>query len=228
MIDRNDGAYIDAWRVFRILSEFVDGFETMTDIGPSVSIFGSARVPPDNKYYKQGVLVAQKIAQKGFAIITGGGHGIMEAANKGAQEGKGRSCGINVNLPFETDSNPYIDPKYRLNFRYFFVRKVMFVRYAKAFVFLPGGFGTLDELFETLTLIQTRKIKKIPIILFGKSYWEGMVNWLRQTVLAENHLSPEDFDRFTVTDDPDEVVRLIEEHFKETGSAPTYDLSENM
>lgn len=214
----------DAWRMFRILSEFVDGFETMTDIGPSVSIFGSARVSPSHPYYLLGVEVARKIAKKGFAIITGGGPGIMEAANKGAQEAKGRSCGININLPFEADSNPYIDPKYRLNFRYFFVRKVMFVRFAQAFVFLPGGFGTLDELFEALTLIQTKKIRSFPIFLIGSGYWEGLVDWLRKTVLKEKNLLADDFDLFTVTDDPDEVADCIEDHFKATGIVPTFDL----
>lgn len=216
--------YFDAWRVFRIISEFVDGFETMTDIGPSVSIFGSARVGVEHPYYQLGKQVAKKIAEKGFAIITGGGPGIMEAANHGAQDGHGKSCGINVNLPFETESNMYIDPKYRLNFRYFFVRKVMFIRYAQAFVFLPGGFGTLDELFEALTLIQTNKIRKFPIFLIGVKYWEGLLGWLKEKALNEQLLKNEDFDLVKITDDPDEVANLIEKHYKATGQTPTYDL----
>ncbi len=179
----------DAWRVFRIISEFVDGFESMTYIGPSVSIFGSARLSPDSPYYQLAVNVAHHITLKGFAIITGGGPGIMEAANKGAQEGKGNSCGLAIDLPFEDKPNLYIDPKYHLKFRYFFVRKVMFIRYAQGYVFLPGGYGTLDELFEALTLIQTRKIKPFPIYLMGKAYWQEMLKWIEGTMLkARMHL----------------------------------------
>lgn len=215
----------DAWRIFRILSEFVDGFETMADIGPSVSIFGSARQKEaSDPYYKLGTEVARKIAEKGLAVITGGGPGIMEAANRGAQEAKGRSCGINITLPFEADSNPYVDPKYRLHFRYFFVRKVMFIRYAQAFVFLPGGFGTMDELFEALTLIQTKKIRSFPIFLMGTTYWKGLIDWLKMTVLKEKNLNPEDFDLLTITDDPDEVASAIEDHFRAAGIMPTLDL----
>ncbi len=217
---------LDAWRVFRIISEFVDGFETMTNIGPSVTIFGSARTPPDHVYYKQGIEVGKKIAQKGFAVITGGGPGLMEAANRGAQEGKGISCGISITLPFEAEPNKYIHPKYRLDFRYFFVRKVMFVRYAQAFVFLPGGYGTLDELFEVLTLIQTEKIRPIPIFLFGSKYWHGLTEWLHKTVLAERNLDSKDLALFTVTDDPDAIASAIEKHFREAGIAPTFDLSQ--
>jgi len=215
----------DAWRVFRILSEFVDGFETMTDIGPSVSIFGSARTPQSHPSYQLGVEVGKKIAAKGFAIITGGGPGLMEAANKGAQEAKGRSCGINISLPYEGSSNPFIDLRYHLHFRYFFVRKVMFVRYAQAFVFLPGGYGTLDELFEALTLIQTKKIRSFPIFLIGTTYWKGLIDWMTNTVLAEKNLLPEEFSLFTMTDDIDFVADSIERHFKESGVTPTFDLS---
>ena len=214
----------ESWRIFRILSEFVDGFETMTNIGPSVTFFGSARTPPEHRFYNVGVDVAKKVAEKGFAVISGGGPGMMEAANKGAQEAKGRSCGINIALPFEVESNPYIDKRYELNFRYFFVRKVMFVRYAQAFVFLPGGFGTLDEMFEVLTLIQTKKIRTIPIFLVGTEYWKGLIDWMKSVILAEKHLDPEDFDLFTVTDDAQLVADKIEEHFKTMGGAPTYDL----
>lgn len=204
----------DAWRVFRIISEFVDGFETLTNLGPSVSIFGSARLPPESKYYKMGEDVAKHISQKGFAIITGGGPGIMEAANKGAQEVKGRSCGLAIDLPMETLPNPYIDPKYELSFRYFFVRKVMFIRYAQGFVFLPGGYGTLDELFEALTLIQTQKIKSFPIYLMGKEYWMSMLDWLKETVLSHDCISKSDLDLFQITDDPEEVANGIERHYQ--------------
>lgn len=204
----------DSWRVFRIISEFVEGFETMTNIGPSVSIFGSARLPPDSIYYNLAVEVAKHIAKKGFAIITGGGPGIMEAANKGAQEVNGNSCGLAVDLPFESEPNGFIDPKYRLSFRYFFVRKVMFIRYAQGYVFLPGGFGTLDELFEALTLIQTKKIKAFPIYLMGRSYWVEMLKWIEQTMLAEGCISATDFDLFHITDDPEEVANGIERHYQ--------------
>lgn len=222
--DSNKPVFGDAWRIFRILSEFVDGFETMTQMGPSVSVFGSARVAPNHRYYQLSVEVSKKIAEKGFGIITGGGPGIMEGANKGAQEGKGRSCGVSINLPFEDEYNPFIDRKYRLSCRYFFVRKVMFVRYAQAFVFLPGGFGTLDELFEVLTLLQTNKIKEIPIFLMGSEYWKGMVDWLKNTSLKENYITQTDMDRIIVTDDPDFVATKIEEYFQVIGKAPTYDL----
>ncbi len=204
----------DSWRVFRIISEFVDGFENMTNIGPSVSIFGSARLPPDSIYYKLAVEVAQQIARKGFAIITGGGPGIMEAANKGAQEGNGRSCGLAIDLPFESETNRFIDLKYRLTFRYFFIRKVMFIRYAQGYVFLPGGFGTMDELFEALTLIQTQKIKPFPIYLMGKVYWDKMLDWIKETMIPQGCISEEDFKMFLVTDDPEEVANGVERHYQ--------------
>lgn len=204
----------DAWRVFRILAEFVEGFETLTDLGPSVSIFGSARFPPDSIYYKLGVEVAKHIARKGFAVITGGGPGIMEAANKGAQDVKGRSCGLAIDLPMETEPNTYIDSKYKLSFRYFFVRKVMFIRYAQGYVFLPGGYGTLDELFEALTLIQTQKIKPFPIYLMGKDYWVQMLSWIKETMLAHGCISPSDLEMFQITDDPEEVANGIERHYQ--------------
>lgn len=220
-----DKHHLDAWRVFRILSELVDGFETMTDIGPSVSIFGSARLKPEHPYYILATEVSKKIAKKGFAIITGGGPGIMEAANRGAFEVQGKSCGINIDLPFEPESNPYINRKYNLNFRYFFVRKVMFVRYAQAFVFLPGGYGTLDELFEALTLIQTKRIRKFPIFLMGKDYWKGLIDWVQGTLLAAQNIAREDLSLYTLTDNPDEVADTIEKHYKEQGLRPTFDLS---
>lgn len=216
MLDKqkSDLDTIDSWRVFRIISEFVEGFETMTDIGPSVSIFGSARTKPDTPSYRLAEEVSNKIAKKGFAIITGGGPGIMEAANKGAKSAKGRSCGLSINLPFEVEANPYVDNKFNLNFRYFFIRKVMFVRYAQAFVVLPGGFGTLDEFFEALTLLQTMKISSFPIYLMGKEYWKGLIDWLKHIALEEETISPEDFDLITITDDTDEVANGIEAHYK--------------
>ncbi len=203
----------DAWRVFRILAEFVDGFETMTSIGPSVSLFGSAQIKENDPYYNIASKLASKIAQKGFAIITGGGPGIMEAANEGAKMGGGPSCGLTIDLPYEEAPNPFIDNKYLLKFRYFFVRKVMFVRYAQAFVVLPGGFGTLDELFEALTLIRTQKIKPFPIYLVGKKYWSGLLDWLRDCVAAHRNIAVEDLDLLTVTDDLDEIANGIEAHY---------------
>jgi uncharacterized protein (TIGR00730 family) len=204
----------DSWRVFRIVSEFVDGFENMTNLGPSVSIFGSARLTDKSPYYQMGIDIAQQIAKKGFAIITGGGPGLMEAANKGAQSAKGSSCGLVIDLPFESEPNPYIDHKHRLKFRYFFVRKVMFIRYAQGFVFLPGGFGTMDELFEALTLIQTKKITPFPIYLMGKEYWKGMLAWLKDTVLVNDCIVASDFDLIQITDDPEEVANGIERHYQ--------------
>jgi hypothetical protein len=204
----------DSWRVFRIVSEFVDGFETMTNIGPSVSIFGSARLSSESPYYKMGIDVAEHIAKKGFAIITGGGPGIMEAANKGAQMANGKSCGLGVDLSFEPDLNPFIDKRFRLNFRYFFVRKVMFIRYAQGYVFLPGGFGTMDELFEALTLIQTQKINPFPIYLMGKDYWSGLLDWIKNTMIEQKCVSPKDLDLIVVTDNPDEVANGIERHYQ--------------
>ena len=204
----------DAWRVFRILSEFVDGFENMTNIGPSVSIFGSARLKPATVYYNLAIDVAQHVSRKGFAIITGGGPGIMEAANKGAQSVAGKSCGLSIDLPMESLSNSFIDLKYNLRFRYFFVRKVMFIRYAQGYVFLPGGVGTLDELFEALTLIQTKKIRPFPIYMMGKAYWEGLMDWIKATVLAHECISVEDLDLIHITDDPEEVANGIERHYQ--------------
>lgn len=204
----------DSWRVFRIISEFVDGFETMTNIGPSVSIFGSARLQPETKYYDMAIDVAQHIAKKGFAIITGGGPGIMEAANKGAQLVRGASCGLSIDLPHESASNSFIDPKYNLHFRYFFIRKVMFIRYAQGYVFLPGGYGTLDELFEALTLIQTKKIHPFPIYMMGKSYWAGLMDWIQDVMVNETCISLDDLNLLHITDDPAEVANGIERHFQ--------------
>lgn len=204
----------DSWRVFRIISEFVDGFETMTNIGPSVSIFGSARLQPSSPYYALAIEAAQHISKKGFAIITGGGPGIMEAANKGAQSASGASCGLSISLPTEAASNAFIDQRYNLKFRYFFIRKVMFIRYAQGYVFLPGGLGTLDELFEALTLIQTKKIRYFPIYLMGKSYWEGIIDWLIKVALQHQCITEEDLKLFQITDDPEEVANGIERHYQ--------------
>jgi len=200
----------DSWTVFKIMSEFVDGFETLSNIGPCVSIFGSARTKPDNPYYKLGVEIAEKLGEVGFGIITGGGPGIMEAGNRGAQNVKASSVGLDIDLPFEKGANPYIDQDKLISFNYFFVRKVMLVKYAQAFVVLPGGFGTLDELFEALTLIQTRKIDRFPVVLVGKSYWTGLIDWIKSTMLAqEGNISEKDLELFEILDDSDEVVKHI-------------------
>lgn len=215
MINTTDVFANDSWRVFRIISEFVEGFETMTKLGPSVSIFGSARLQPATPYYNLAIDVAEQITKKGFAIITGGGPGIMEAANKGAQAAGGRSCGLAIDLPLEAGLNQFIDREYALKFRYFFVRKVMFIRYAQGFVFLPGGFGTCDELFEALTLIQTQKIRRFPVYLMGKEYWAGMMEWIEKVMLQEQGcISPEDLKLITITDDPAEVANGIERHYQ--------------
>ncbi len=200
----------EPWRIFRIMAEFVEGTEEMARIMPAVSIFGSARTKPGTKYYDMGVQVAKLISEAGFNIITGGGPGVMEAANKGAKAGgKGESVGLNIELPFEQSSNPYITKL--LSFRYFFVRKVMFLKYASAIVVLPGGFGTLDEFFECLTLIQTRKMPARPVYLMGTDFWRGMIKWLQEEMLAEGNINPEDMDLFTITDDPQVVLSGIME-----------------
>ncbi|OGN56929.1 MAG: Rossman fold protein, TIGR00730 family [Chlamydiae bacterium RIFCSPHIGHO2_12_FULL_44_59] len=214
---------IDAWRVFRIMAEFVDGFETMTFLGPSVAIFGATnQYPKEPRYYDLVEIIVEKIVHKGFGIITGGGPGIMERANKGAQQAKGRSCGLCIKLPSEPKPNPYIDEAYALNFRYFFVRKVMFVRYAQAFVVLPGGFGTLDELFEALTLIQTEKIKFFPVYLVGSNYWKGLLDWIKNTVLANGNIQPKDLDLIRLVDDPDEIADGIEQHYRKSQSLENF------
>ncbi len=198
----------DAWRVFKIMGEFVDGFQTLQELGcPAVSIFGSARTAPHDPMYKQCVTTARLLGDAGFGIITGGGPGIMEAANRGAREAGVASVGCNIELPFEQGSNRYVDTS--IDFRYFFVRKTMFIKYAEGFVNFPGGFGTLDELFEALTLIQTGKVRNFPVVLFGKDYWKGMVDWLRERVADERKISPEDLDLFCVTDSPEEVVEHV-------------------
>ena len=217
----------NSWTMFKVISELVEGFESLNEMGPCVSIFGSARTQPDNPYYKKAVDIARLLTEAGYGVITGGGPGIMEAGNKGAFLVGGKSVGLNINLPFEQSHNQFIDPDKNLNFRYFFVRKVMFVKFAQAFVILPGGFGTMDELFEVLTLIQTRKISKVPVILVGAEFWGGLKGWI-QTVMQEkeNNIAAHDLDLLPITDDPVEVVRIIADFYreKETELAPNYEL----
>lgn len=197
----------ESWRVFRIMGEFVEGFDELTQLGRAVTIFGSARTPPEDPMYQRCVETARLLGEAGFAIITGGGPGMMQAANQGAHEAGVRSVGLNIELPFEQDENPYADLK--IDFRYFFVRKTMFVKYAQAFVIFPGGFGTLDELFESLTLIQTGKIRDFPLVLFGSDYWAGLMEWVRSVLRAEGKIAPEDLDLIHMTDSPQEVTDHI-------------------
>jgi len=213
----------DSWVVFKIMAEFVEGFETLAEIGPCVSIFGSARAKPGSPYYELGVEIADKLTQSGFGVITGGGPGIMEAANKGAYNSGGTSVGLNIDLPFEQHSNPFIDNDKNINFNYFFVRKVMFVKYAQGFVVLPGGFGTLDELFESLTLIQTYKIDRFPIILVGSSFWEGLIDWIKRVVMEkEKNVSSEDMHLFKLVDTADEVVAQITDFYRNRPITPNF------
>jgi len=213
----------DSWQIFKVMSEFVEGFEKMNKIGPSVTIFGSARAKKDSKHYKIAQKIAQKLAEEGFGIITGGGPGVMEAANKGAQKGNGASAGLNIVLPFEQDANKYIDQDKLIDFKYFFVRKVMFVKYAQAFVVMPGGFGTLDELFEALTLIQTKKIEKFPVILFDSDFWKGLIDWIKVKLRDEyQYVSPDDLDLIYITDDVDEVVKIITDFYEKRHLSPNF------
>jgi uncharacterized protein (TIGR00730 family) len=198
----------ESWRIFRIMAEFVDAIETLSTVRQAVSIFGSARTEPDDPYYGKAELLARLLAEKGFSVLTGGGPGVMEAANKGAAEAGGQSVGMNIKLPLEQRPNPYANIS--IDYKYFFIRKVMFVKYAMAYVIMPGGFGTLDELFEALTLIQTKRIKPFPVILMGSDYWKGLVDWLKKTMLRSNNISPEDLEFFQIIDDPAEVVKHIQ------------------
>ena len=199
-------AHQNAWRLFRIIGEFVNGFETFTGAGPFISMFGSARLKPNHKYYKLSFEASKQIANNGFSIITGSGPGLMEGANKAAQESKKISAGLIPDLPCEPRPNDFLDPKFSPRFRYFFVRKVMFVRYAQGFVFLPGGFGTLDELFEILTLVQTKRTVPVPVYLMGSEYWKGLIDWIRHTMIKDHCLKEEELRLLTVTDDPKEVA----------------------
>ena len=201
----------DPWRMFRIMAEFVDGFEALADCNPAVSIFGSARVTPEHPDYQKAEAIARQLAREGFAIITGGGPGVMEAANKGAFEAGGRSVGLNIELPMEQSPNPYSN--IRVSFRYFFVRKVMFVKYASGFVILPGGFGTLDELFESITLIQTRKIQPFPVVLVGRVYWSGLVTWIREVMMQDQKISAEDLALLRVVETAEEAIGVINEFY---------------
>ncbi|HAX92332.1 MAG TPA: TIGR00730 family Rossman fold protein [Bacteroidales bacterium] len=213
----------DSWRVFKIISELVEGFEKLARIGPCVSIFGSARTHYNDKYYKLAEDIAYKLVQNGYGVITGGGPGIMEAANKGAKKGNGKSVGINIDLPFEQSANAFIDSDKLITFDHFFVRKVMFMKYAQGFIVLPGGFGTFDELFEAITLIQTRKIGKFPIILVGTKYWTGLINWISEVMLEEErNISAEDLDIFTLVDTSDEAVDYISKFYSRYLLSPNF------
>lgn len=212
----------DSWHIFKVMAEFVEGFERLSKIGPCVSIFGSARTKPSDPYYKLAEEIAFKLTKSGYGVISGGGGGIMEAANKGAMDAKGKSVGLNIHLPFEQEPNRYIDRDKLLSFKYFFVRKVMFMRYAQGFVVLPGGFGTLDELSEALTLIQTMKIAQFPIVLVGHKYWDGLLAWFKGTMLDEKNISEEDLDLFQVVDTADEAVAIINKFYKKYLFKPNF------
>ncbi len=212
----------DSWALFKIMGEFVTGFEKMSAIGPCVSIFGSARTKPGDPYYELAVNVAQKVAEAGYGIITGGGPGIMEAGNKGANLAGGTSVGLNIDLPFEQHDNPFIDSDKSLDFDYFFVRKVMFVKYSQGFVVMPGGFGTLDELFESITLIQTNKIHKFPIVLVGSDFWGGLLDWVKNTMLKEGNISPGDLDLIKLVDSAEDVVEVIDDFYKGHTLSPNF------
>ncbi len=209
----------ESWKIFQIMAEFVEGFERLARISPSVSIFGSARTPVDHPYYKLTEDIARSLSDAGFSVVSGGGPGIMEAANKGAYAGKSPSVGLNIQLPHEQAGNAYQD--IRLSFRHFFSRKVMFVKYAAAYVVMPGGFGTLDELAEILTLVQTGKTRRIPIILVHSPFWNGLVDWIKNTLVAEKTVSPDDLDLFQVLDNPDDVVKAIFSHYEHRGFEPS-------
>ena len=212
----------DSWALFKIMSEFVEGYETLSAIGPCISIFGSARTQEGDSNYQLTIDIAEAIAESGYGIISGGGPGIMEAANRGAQKAGGTSVGLNIELPYEQQSNPYIDQDKLINFQYFFVRKVMFVKYAQGFIVMPGGVGTLDELFEAYTLIQTDKVSKFPIILVGRDYWGGLIDWIKETVLKEKNISPEDLDLFELVDTKDEVMDCLNRFYIKDNYKPNF------
>jgi len=212
----------DSWAIFKIMAEFVEGFERLGKIGPCVSVFGSARTKSDHKYYKLAENIAFELTQNGYGVVTGGGPGIMEAGNRGAARGKGISVGLNIDLPFEQHDNPYIDSDKSLDFDYFFVRKVMFVKYSQGFVVMPGGFGTMDELFEAITLIQTKKIGKFPIVLVGRKFWGGLMDWIKNTLLEEGTISPKDLDLISIVDTEDEVLEVIDTFYKKYSLSPNF------
>lgn len=212
----------DSWSVFKIMSEFVNGYETLSRIGPCVAIFGSARIKEDNKYYRMAVETAEKLVEKGFGIITGGGPGIMEAGNKGAHIAEGKSVGLNILLPHEQEPNQYIDNDKSINFDYFYIRKTMFTRYAQGFIAFPGGFGTLDELSEAITLIQTHKISHFPIIMVGSEFWSGLVEWFKTTLIENKVINETELGLFYVVDDVDEAVRVIDEFYQKFDLKPNF------
>lgn len=212
----------DVWSIFKIMGEFVEGYDKLFKIGPCVSIFGSARTLEGEDYYEMARETAKKVTNQGFGVITGGGPGAMEAANKGAQEGGGKSVGLGITLPHEQGLNPYVDNDYIINFHYFFARKVMFVKYAQGFIVFPGGFGTLDEFFEAMTLIQTKKISPFPIVLIGSEYWKGLIDWIKNTMLQEGTISEKDIDLFHLTDDPEEAVNIICEFYQKHTLSPNF------
>ncbi len=212
----------DSWQLFKVMAELVEGFEKLSEIGPCVTIFGSARTRPTHQFYKLGEEIAYLLTKRGFGVITGGGPGIMEAGNKGAHIGGGKSVGLNIELPFEQYANMFIDKDKMINFKYFFIRKVMFIKYSQGFVVMPGGFGTLDELFEAITLIQTKKIDKFPIVLVGSSYWKGLIDWIKQVMLQEKNINPDDLDLITIIDTAEEVADYIEEYYKKYSLKPNF------
>ena len=221
--DWNEIKASDSWQLFKIMSEFVDGFERMSQIGPCVSIFGSARTKPENKYYILAEEIAFQLVKEGYGVITGGGPGIMEAANKGAKRGSGKSVGLNIYLPFEQKHNDYIDRDKNINFNYFFVRKTIFLKYSQGFIGMPGGFGTIDELFEALTLVQTNKIAEFPVVLVGKEYWKGLIDWMKTTMLLEEHnINEKDLELFKIVDSAEEAVKHIVDFYSQYLLKPNF------
>ncbi len=212
----------DSWVIFKVMAEMVEGFDKLAKIGPCVSIFGSARTKPENEYYKMAERIGAKLVRHGYGVITGGGPGIMEAGNKGAKSEGGKSVGLNIDLPFEQEGNPYIDQDKFINFDYFFVRKVMFVRYSQGFIVMPGGFGTLDEMFEAITLIQTLKIGKFPIVLVGKDYWGGLFDWVRNVMLKEGNISEKDLDLINIVDNESDAVKVIDDFYNKYLLSPNF------
>lgn len=212
----------DVWRVFRVMAEFVEGFSMLSKLGSCVSIFGSARVKPGTHYYRLTKNVAKEFVKAGYGVISGGGPGIMEAANRGAREAAGTSVGVCIDLPFETRANPYVDSDKLITFKHFYVRKVMFVKYAQGFIVMPGGFGTLDEFFEAITLIQTKRIHPFPVVLMGKDYWGGLIEWFKTKMLEEGMISKSDFDYFSLTDEPKEAVAIVKKFYKKEEHGPNF------